>query len=131
MPSCSAMSVAPTPCDLSAKTSRLFLFAVGALPLYLPSDLALAIPSRWRSSMISRSNSATAPRICSWSLPDDVLVSIGVLSAVKLQPLASNLSTMFRRSRTERAKMFKQTQPLQTAPKQCGEEQRAAKIALL
>ena len=32
MPSCSAMSVAPIPFDLSAKTSRLFLFAVGALP---------------------------------------------------------------------------------------------------
>jgi hypothetical protein len=27
-----------------------------ARPLYLPSRLALAMPSRWRSSIISRSN---------------------------------------------------------------------------
>jgi hypothetical protein len=29
-------------------------------PLYFPSLLALAMPSRWRSSMISRSQAATA-----------------------------------------------------------------------
>ena len=37
--------------------------AVGARPLYFPSDAALAMPSRCRSSISERSNSATAPSI--------------------------------------------------------------------
>ena len=42
---------------------------VGARPLYFRSALALAIPSRCRSSIISRSNVATAPIIVNKSLP--------------------------------------------------------------
>jgi hypothetical protein len=38
-------------------------------PLYLPADFALAIPSLWRSSIISRSNLATPPNTVSISLP--------------------------------------------------------------
>jgi integrase len=44
MPSCSAMSVAPIPCDLSAKTSRLFLFAVGALPSVGNDSDSMVVP---------------------------------------------------------------------------------------
>jgi hypothetical protein len=38
-------------------------------PLHLPADFALAIPSLWRSSIISRSNLATPPNTVSISLP--------------------------------------------------------------
>ena len=60
MDSVRAISVAPKPSFLSLMTSAAFLRAVGALPLYRPSALALAMPSRWRSSSISRSNSSNA-----------------------------------------------------------------------
>jgi len=42
--------------------------AVGARPLYLPAAAAAAMPSRCLSSMISRSNVATAPSMVSRSL---------------------------------------------------------------
>src|SRR5208283_2990952 len=48
--------------------------AVGARPLYLPSPLALAMPSRWRSNLISRSNCATLP-ITSRIAPADRLLT--------------------------------------------------------
>jgi hypothetical protein len=40
---------------------------LGGRPLYFPAALAAATPSRCRSSMISRSNCATAARIVSCS----------------------------------------------------------------
>jgi integrase len=44
MPCSSAMSVAPIPCDLSARTSRLFLFAVGALPSVGNDSDSMVVP---------------------------------------------------------------------------------------
>jgi hypothetical protein len=48
----------------------------GARPLYFPADFALAIPSRCRSSMTPRSNSAIAPSKFSISFPVGVPVSM-------------------------------------------------------
>jgi hypothetical protein len=55
-----ASRVMPSPARrmISADLAR----AVGARPLYLPSFLAFAMPSRCLSSIISRSNWATAPK---------------------------------------------------------------------
>src|SRR5262249_47191494 len=49
--------------------------AVATRPLYLPTALAFATPSRCRSSMISRSNSAKEPIRFSMSFPVGVAVS--------------------------------------------------------
>ena len=53
-----------------------FARAVGALRLYLPSALALAMPTSMRSRISSRSNWAMAPSMLNISLPVGVVVSI-------------------------------------------------------
>src|ERR1700733_3632103 len=63
------------PPPASLRTSAAFAWAVGARPLYLPSPLAFAMPSRCRPSIISRSNSAIHPTTLRMSLPVGVLVS--------------------------------------------------------
>ena len=64
MPTWRAISAGLTPASRSSRTLSAFALAVGALPLYLPSALALAIPTsipsrvgyyrsrRWRSCSI-------------------------------------------------------------------------------
>ena len=56
-----AISVGPRPALARTLISLVLAFAVGARPRYLPWALALAIPSRCRSNIISGSNCATLP----------------------------------------------------------------------
>ncbi len=77
IPSRRAISEGMTPSALSLLISAACRRAVGTRPLYRPSRLALAIPSRWRSSMASRSAWPTAPMTASINLPVAVLVSRG------------------------------------------------------
>src|SRR5262249_31783897 len=56
-------------------------------PRYLPSVLALATPSRWRSSMIFRSNSAKDPVRFNMSLPVRVVIQ-SIASTCNSTPLA-------------------------------------------
>ena len=59
----------------SAKfTLSAFTRAVGALPLYFPSTLALAMPTSMRSLISSRSSWAIAPSMLNMSLPVGVVV---------------------------------------------------------
>ena len=55
------ISVGLIPAASIASTSPALAIAVLARPLYFPAALALAMPSRWRSSIIERSHSATLP----------------------------------------------------------------------
>src|SRR5215211_5727829 len=73
MPSRFAISPMLRFCAARALISSALARAVGLRPLYLPSAFALAMPSRCRSSIISRSNSATPPITLSMSLPVGVL----------------------------------------------------------
>ncbi len=66
--SLSDISITDEPAAFMAMMSAFWLRAVGARPLYFFSALALAIPSRCRSSMISRSHVATPARMVSMSL---------------------------------------------------------------
>src|SRR5215203_3729524 len=66
-------------CAARLLTCSAFARAVGARPLYRFSALAFATPSRCLSSIISRSNWATAATTLSISLPVGVLVSIPML----------------------------------------------------
>src|SRR4051812_6608336 len=63
-------------CAARVLTCSALVRAVGARPLYRFSALAFATPSRCLSSIISRSNWATAATTLSISLPVGVLVSI-------------------------------------------------------
>ena len=54
----------------------LYVFGLGLRPLYFPSAFASAMPSRWRSSMMSRLNAATPPSMASISWPVGVLESM-------------------------------------------------------
>src|ERR1700712_1176181 len=65
MPRCLAMAAGPIVVVRRLISAPLML---ARRPLYLPSLLALAMPSRWRSSMISRSQVATPARMVSISL---------------------------------------------------------------
>ena len=65
MPRCLAMAAGPI--VSRRRTTSCGSILVGR-PLYLPSALALAMPSRWRSNMISRSQVATPARMVSISL---------------------------------------------------------------
>ena len=56
MPTCLAISAGLTPASRSSRTLSAFALAVGALPLYLPSALALAMPTSIRSRVNSLSN---------------------------------------------------------------------------
>ena len=62
------------------------LRAVGLRPLYLPLIFARAIPSAWRSSIISRSNVAMAPIIVSMSFPVGVAVLMPILRIFNATP---------------------------------------------
>src|SRR3954452_21930853 len=66
------------PSAASAITCAALARACGGCPLYLPSALARAIPSRWRSSMLSRT---------SWSMAA-MTVRIMRLIAPAMLPLA-------------------------------------------
>ena len=71
--------------------------------------LALAMPSRWRSSMASRSACPTAPMTASINLPVAVPVSSGCAARHGQNPeadlLASSRATMSRRSPTDLASL--------------------------
>src|SRR6476661_7236867 len=69
------MSTARTPFAARAFTSPALANAVGLRPTYRPSLFAFAMPSRCRSNIIVRSNSATLPSTLSMSLPVGVPVS--------------------------------------------------------
>ncbi len=70
-----AMSVTDCPALKSFTASSAFSRAVGLRPRYRFSALAFAIPSRWRSSIISRSNCAKPAKMVRMSLPVALLVS--------------------------------------------------------
>ena len=91
------------PVAASRMTSSPLARAVGARPLYFPSRWAFAISSRWRSSMISRSNCATDPLTFSISRPLAVVVSRFMARTRSDACLASIFFTMLHRSATERA----------------------------
>lgn len=81
--------------------------AVGLRPLYLPALFALAMPSRCRSSMISRSNCAMDTKRLSMRRPDADPVSRlspPMLRMRRLAPLRFTAASMARKSETERAK---------------------------
>lgn len=63
----------------------------------------LAMTSRWRSNMISGSNSATHPRKVSISFPVGGEVSIPIARIRRDTPLASNCARISTRCATERA----------------------------
>ena len=90
MPTWRAIFSMLSPVARSSFTSVARRRAVGARPLYRPSTLALAIPSCWRSNIISRSNSATPPRMFSISFPVGVPVSMprfSILIATDFPPI--------------------------------------------
>ena len=64
-PSCLAIAAGPMPCARMAATVAAWMD--GLRPVYFPSLLALAIPSRCRSRMISRSHAATPIRMVNMS----------------------------------------------------------------
>ena len=59
-------------------------------PPALPLLLAAVSPARVRSRIISRSNSARAPKIWKTSFPPDVVVSMSSCRDLKLTPLSSS-----------------------------------------
>src|SRR5215471_19049597 len=83
MPSSFAMCATFLPSRNSRTASSAFARAVGLRPLYFPSAFALAMPSRWRSSMISRSNCAIAANMFSMSRPVALRVSTASPSEVE------------------------------------------------
>ena len=102
----SAIASRVLPARASRSTSAALRCAVGARPLYLPSAAALAMPSRWRSNIKSRSNAAMAPSMVSISLPVGLRVSIRwppIESTTRAMPRFSISSTMSNRLRVERA----------------------------
>jgi hypothetical protein len=77
----------------SLRRSAAYARAVGFRPLYFPSSIAFATPSRCRSSGNPRSNSAMAPSIVIISLPVGLLVSIvcpPILSMMRPAPRRSS-----------------------------------------
>src|ERR1700712_2066155 len=78
MPRCLAMAARPI-----VAVRRLISAAsmLAGRPLYFPSLLALAMPSRWRSSMISRSQVATPARMVSISF------NVGLRVSSRLPPM--------------------------------------------
>ena len=71
----------------------------GLRPVYLPRSLAIAIPSRWRCKMYSRSSSATATNTVSINLPVGVVVSIASLRLTNSTCFSVSRSTRSSRSR--------------------------------
>ena len=76
----------------------------GLRPVYLPCSLAIAIPSRWRCKMYSRSSSATAAKTVSMNLPVGVVVSIASLRLTNSTCFSVSRSTRSSRSRVFLAK---------------------------
>ncbi|MNI46859.1 hypothetical protein D3C73_1013450 [compost metagenome] len=76
---------------------------IGLRPLYLPAFCALSIPSRCRSSIISRSNWAIPPNTVRISLPVGVLVSSPRLRILTSTFFNSNRCSVCSRSVIERA----------------------------
>lgn len=68
MPKVRAMQATGSFMRLRRQMSRICsVVSRGLRPLYLPLERAMAMPSRCRSRMNARSNSATAPMICKCS----------------------------------------------------------------
>ena len=76
----------------------------GLRPVYLPCSLAIAIPSRWRCKMYSRSSSATAANTVSINLPVGVVVSIASLRLTNSTCFSVSRSTRSSKSRVFLAK---------------------------
>ena len=107
IPTCAAMADAPKPSPCSAATRLIWRRAVGARPRYLPSARARATPTRCRSSMIARSNSATAANIVSSIRPVGDLVSTSLPPKSRMRKatrLPSSIATMPSRSAVDRAR---------------------------
>src|SRR5208282_5201157 len=104
MPRRFAISVAPRPSALSSEMTCAIARAVGFRPRYLPSAFALAMPSRWRSSIMARSNSATAPIMVNISFPVAVPVSTFKLTIRRLAALPLSVSEIASRWAVDRAR---------------------------
>ena len=74
-------------------TSRKFGGVIGFRPVYFPAFFAIAMPSRWRCRMYSRSNSATAPNTVSMNFPVGVVVSMASFLLTNSTPFAVSCST--------------------------------------
>ena len=98
------MSLADFPSALRRMTSADCFRAVGCRPRYFPSALALAIPSRCRSSINSRSNSAIDPRRFTMSFPVGVPVSRFMDSTRSATAFFLSVAVIATRSATERAR---------------------------
>ena len=72
---------------------------IGFRPLYFPCTFAIAIPSRWRCRIYSRSSSATAPNTVSMNFPVGLVVSMASFLLTNSTPFAVSHSTSSSRSR--------------------------------
>lgn len=104
-PVCRMASIAViSPARQRATTrSKLSGMGSGLRPVYLPCPLAMAIPSRWRWRIYSRSNSATAANTVSINFPVGVVVSMASLRLTNSTCFSVSRSTRSSRSRVFRA----------------------------